>query len=186
MNSFAMMTSSNGNIFRLTGPLCREFTGHRWIPSQRPVTRSFGVFFDLRLNKRLGKHSCGWWFEKPSPIHGWARPILRVTVLCSGSLGPREKRPVHGRARKGLSHHEPDVYIHETGHSVQSGVYSISLHNGSVLSLAINTTRTTSCIDRNTIFVDYHWNQRLVMVPTFSTTSIKLASWQRLAAFVDV
>ena len=27
-----MMTSSNGNIFRVTGHLCREFTGHRWIP----------------------------------------------------------------------------------------------------------------------------------------------------------
>ena len=28
----SMMTSSNGNIFHVTGPLCREFTGHRWIP----------------------------------------------------------------------------------------------------------------------------------------------------------
>ena len=27
-----MMTSSNGNIFRVTGPLCGEFTSHRWIP----------------------------------------------------------------------------------------------------------------------------------------------------------
>ena len=27
-----LMTSSNGNIFRVTGPLCGEFTGHRWIP----------------------------------------------------------------------------------------------------------------------------------------------------------
>ena len=27
-----MMTSSNGSIFRVTGPLCGEFTGHRWIP----------------------------------------------------------------------------------------------------------------------------------------------------------
>ena len=27
-----MMTSSNGYIFRVTGPLCGEFTGHRWIP----------------------------------------------------------------------------------------------------------------------------------------------------------
>ena len=27
-----MMTLSNGNTFRVTGPLCREFTGHRWIP----------------------------------------------------------------------------------------------------------------------------------------------------------
>ena len=32
-------------------------------PSQRPVTRSFGVFFDLRLNKHLSKQSWGWWFE---------------------------------------------------------------------------------------------------------------------------
>ena len=28
---YFMMTSSNGNIFRATGPLCGEFTGHRWI-----------------------------------------------------------------------------------------------------------------------------------------------------------
>ena len=27
-----MMTSSNGNIFRVTGHLCEEFTGPRWIP----------------------------------------------------------------------------------------------------------------------------------------------------------
>ena len=31
--------------------------------AQRPVTRSFDVFFDLRLNKRLSKQSWGWWFE---------------------------------------------------------------------------------------------------------------------------
>ena len=35
-------------------------------PSQRPVTRSFDVFLDLRLNKRLSKHSRRWWFETPS------------------------------------------------------------------------------------------------------------------------
>ena len=35
-------------------------------PSQRPVTRSFDVFFDLRLNKRLSKQSWDWWFETPS------------------------------------------------------------------------------------------------------------------------
>ena len=32
-------------------------------PAQRPVTRSFDVFFDLRLKKRLSKQSWGWWFE---------------------------------------------------------------------------------------------------------------------------
>ena len=50
-----MMTSSNGNIFRVTGPLCGEFTGPGEFPTQRPVTRSFDVFFDLRLNKPLSK-----------------------------------------------------------------------------------------------------------------------------------
>ena len=35
-------------------------------PVQRPVTRRFDVFFDLRLNKRLSKQSLGWWFETPS------------------------------------------------------------------------------------------------------------------------
>ena len=40
-----MMTSSNGNIFRVTGPLCGEVTGPGEIPAQRPLTRSFDVFF---------------------------------------------------------------------------------------------------------------------------------------------
>ena len=35
-------------------------------PAQRPVTRSFDVFFDLRLNKRLSKQPLGWWFETPA------------------------------------------------------------------------------------------------------------------------
>ena len=61
-----MMTSSNGNIFRVTGPLCGEFTGPRDFPAQRLVTRSFAVFFDLRLNNRLSKQPWGWWFERPS------------------------------------------------------------------------------------------------------------------------
>ena len=58
-----MMTSSNGNIFRITGPLCGEFTGPGEFPTQRPVTRSFDAFFDLRLNKPLNKQPWGWWFE---------------------------------------------------------------------------------------------------------------------------
>ena len=32
-------------------------------PTQRSVTRSFDVFFDLRLNKGLSKQSWGWWFK---------------------------------------------------------------------------------------------------------------------------
>ena len=36
-------------------------------PTQRPVTRSFDVFFDVRPNKQLSKQSWGWWFETLSP-----------------------------------------------------------------------------------------------------------------------
>ena len=32
-------------------------------PTQRPVTRRFDVYFDLRPDKRLSKQSLGWWFE---------------------------------------------------------------------------------------------------------------------------
>ena len=35
-------------------------------PAQRPLTRSFDVFFDLRLNERLSKQPSGWWFGMPS------------------------------------------------------------------------------------------------------------------------
>ena len=60
-----MMTSPNGNIFRVTGHLC----GPRWTPRTKALTRSFDVFFDLRLNERLRKHSWGWWFDTlPRPL----------------------------------------------------------------------------------------------------------------------
>ena len=52
-------------------------------PAQRPVTRSFGVFFDLRLNNRLSKQSWGWWFETPScPLwrHRNAKIIKKMNI----------------------------------------------------------------------------------------------------------
>ena len=82
-----MMTSSNGNIFRVTGPLCGEFTGPDEFPAQRPVTLSFDVFFDLRLNKRLSEQPWGWWFETLS----WSlwRHRNAHTVAHSNSLSTR-------------------------------------------------------------------------------------------------
>ena len=62
----SMMTSSNGSIFRVTGPLCGEFTGHRWIPLTKASDAELWCFFYLRLNKWLSTHSWGWWFETPS------------------------------------------------------------------------------------------------------------------------
>ena len=61
-----MMASSNETFSVLLAlwdgnpPVTGEF------PSQRPVTRTFGVFFDLNLWKQLGKQSYRLWFETPS------------------------------------------------------------------------------------------------------------------------
>ena len=58
---YRMTTSSNGDSFRVTVHFCGEFTDPRWIPrTHRPVTRSFDVFFDLRLSKRLSVWVNGW------------------------------------------------------------------------------------------------------------------------------
>ena len=40
----SMMTSSNGNIFRVTGPSCGEFTGHRWIPRTKASNAELWCF----------------------------------------------------------------------------------------------------------------------------------------------
>ena len=75
-----MMTTSNGNNFRVTSLLCGELTGHRLIPRKRPVTRSFDVFSDRRLNKRLNKQS---WAVDFRPHHAHYDAILMRSV-CSG------------------------------------------------------------------------------------------------------
>ena len=52
-------------ICAVNSPVTGEF------PPQRPVTRSFDVFLDSRLNERLSKQWWGWWYETPS------RPLWR-------------------------------------------------------------------------------------------------------------
>ena len=56
METFSALLASCAGNSSVTG----EF------PTERPVTRSFDVFFDLHLNKRLSKQLWGWWFETPS------------------------------------------------------------------------------------------------------------------------
>ena len=46
--NMAMMTSSNGNGFRFTGPLWGESAGQLRIPSQRASNAGFDVFFDVK------------------------------------------------------------------------------------------------------------------------------------------
>ena len=80
-----MMTSSNGNIFCVPAHLYGNSPATGEFPAQRPVTRSFDVFFDLRLNKRLSKQWCGWWFETPSRP-SWPHRNVTFPTLWPSSL----------------------------------------------------------------------------------------------------
>ena len=61
------MTSSNGNIFRVTGLSCGEFTGHRWVPCTKASDAELWFFF-LAATKQLYK----WYF-----------PSVRLSVCPS-------------------------------------------------------------------------------------------------------
>ena len=56
METFSVLLA----FFAGDSPVTGEF------PAQKPVTRSFDVFFYLCLNRQLSKHSYGCWFETPA------------------------------------------------------------------------------------------------------------------------
>ena len=57
------MTSSNGNIFRVTGHLCGEFPGPRWIPHTKASDAELWCLLWCAPDNRLSKQSWSWWFE---------------------------------------------------------------------------------------------------------------------------
>ena len=64
------MTSSNGNISRVTGPLCGEFTGHRWIPLTKASQWRGALMFSL---------ICSW-------TNGWEdNPHNPLCIQCKSS-----------------------------------------------------------------------------------------------------
>ena len=69
----ALLVLSDGNP---------PYTGR--FPSQRPVTRSFDVFFDMHLNKQLSEQSRRRWFETPS---------RSLWCHCNGT---QERHPIAG------------------------------------------------------------------------------------------
>ena len=78
-----MMTSSNKNIFRVTGPLWGEFTSHWWIPLTKASDAELWC-----LNKRLSKPLGHWLFEMP--LHS-------LWCLCSDKKWPVQKIPTRRR-----------------------------------------------------------------------------------------
>ena len=78
-----MMTSSNGNIFHVTGLLCGEFTGHRWIPCTKASDVELWCFLwsAAWINGCVNTDEWGWWFEMPScPL--WRRCNVPSSAQC--------------------------------------------------------------------------------------------------------
>ena len=100
---FFMLSFHDGVIkwkhFLRYWPLVRGIPGE--FPAQRPVTRSFDIFFNLRLNKRVSKQWWGWWPETLS------RPLWRH-CLCMITQGatPRDMSKI-------------DLYQNRTKHKKQ-------------------------------------------------------------------
>ena len=60
--AICMMTSSNGNIFHVTGHLCGEFTGPRWIPHTKASDARGALIFPLiyaRINGWVNNREAG-------------------------------------------------------------------------------------------------------------------------------
>ena len=74
-----MMMSSNGNIFHITGPLCGEFTGDWWIPSQRLRKQLWHQWFEMPLHSSwchcndngLYNHLLLQWWITSWPVFVW-------------------------------------------------------------------------------------------------------------------
>ena len=75
-----MMTSSNGNTFRVTGLLCGEFTGPRWIPRTKASDAGLWCFLWSRINGWVNNREAGDLRRRCANydviVMGWNRTVL--------------------------------------------------------------------------------------------------------------
>ena len=110
--SLFMMTSSNGNIFRVTGPLCGEITGHQWIPLTKASDVELWCFLWFALdwvnNREAGALRChrthydinvmdskAWWRHQMETFSA-------LLVLCAGNSPVPVNSPHKGQWRGAL------------------------------------------------------------------------------------
>ena len=127
-------------------------------PTQRPVTRSFDVYFDLRPNKRLSKQSLGWWFETLSP------PLWRhrnVKTKVSHLSIKREKSKIHltlgnptmplyPYCRTIMSYTDPTIFgkrqVIEIFHAAIPSIYAIHINASHIF---LHTARQYTMLSTN-------------------------------------
>ena len=88
---WCMMTSSDCNIFYITGPLWGESTGHHWIPITEASDSELRCFLWSAPEKWLSKQSSRYWFEVPSRslwchCNGWPNDSECKGIIRHGTL----------------------------------------------------------------------------------------------------
>ena len=84
MHCWGMVTSPNGNIFRVTGPLWGEFTGHRWIPLTKASDAELWCFLRSVPEQTV---------EQTIETHR-AHYDVPLMVLCGFTIGSLTQRPL--------------------------------------------------------------------------------------------
>ena len=90
----SMMTSSNGNIFRVTDHLCGEFTGHRWIP--RTKASDAELYYDVIVMVKY-THALNWYFAHLLlwPIRERHSDILYLSIMFNTLHNAAAGQSVH-------------------------------------------------------------------------------------------
>ena len=139
----ALLTICAGN-----SPVTGEF------PSQRPVARSFDIFFDLCLNKQLSKRPWGWWFEMPShPLWRHCNDWFRHCLVAFGpSHYLNQWHPWHGNQNTWTNITEITIKIWRYSNR-KMNFKKCRLQNDRHLSrIGASTAIATSQLDRVSIF----------------------------------
>ena len=106
----SMMTSSNGNIFRVTGHLCGEFTGLRWIPRTKASDTELWCFLWSAPDKRLSKQSWGWWFETQLGSL-WRHVNVTCSVMDAKFYSQCPKVKINNRMYRDVSSHNTSLKL---------------------------------------------------------------------------
>ena len=107
-------TSSNGNIFRVTGHLCREFTGHRWIPRKKGQWRR-ALMFSL---------ICAWlngWVNSDEAVI-WDAIVPIMTSLWCWKVQDRMSKIHHTALKFGTTIQQHCCKSHFTSHQPKGSV----------------------------------------------------------------
>ena len=114
-------TSSNGNIFRVTSPLCGEFTGHRLIPLTKASDTELWCFVwsasAWTLSKQppsrpIWRHSNGMKLLIPALNIYFATKVLNPCGEFSVSTWPCEDTEVHAKRRTIVNQIDRQTRVH--------------------------------------------------------------------------